>query len=121
MVTGPCYSVGVDGGGCRSFYSSRGLRWSPGGRGVLGTGRLAGLWVPSSLLAARKDPEPQPPCLDVTLAAARTGASCIKTLVDYMTFEIWGLTLMDLSLGVFSHLMRKREEECEEPARWPQC
>ena len=89
-----------------------------GSAGNRAVGRTVGAQQPPG---HQKDPEPQPPCLDVTLATARTGATCIKTLVDYMTFEIWGLTLMDLSLGVFSHLMRKREEECEEPARWLQC
>ena len=32
----------------RSFYSIQGLSWSPGGTGVLGTGQLAGLWVPTA-------------------------------------------------------------------------
>lgn len=32
----------------RSFYSIQGLSWLPGGMGVLGTGQLAGLWVPTA-------------------------------------------------------------------------
>lgn len=91
-MTGPCYIVGVDGKMTNPSHSIQGLEWSPGNgsAGNVAVGRTVGCPQPPG---CQKDLNPHPPCLDITLATVRTGATCIKTLLDYMTFEILGALL----------------------------